>query len=123
MDHRAVARLLAVGRIGIGFGLLVAPGALAKGWGGSVAAEPGAKLFLRCLGGRDLVLGVGTLQSLGEGDGSAEAWVRAAALADATDSVAATVAYPHLPSPGRWITVLCTAAASVAGLNAAPKLE
>lgn len=123
MDHRAIARLLAIGRIGIGFGLLVAPTAVAKEWGGPVAAEPGAKLFLRALGGRDLLLGVGALRSLSEGDGAAEGWVRASALADATDAAAATIAFRHLPGPGRWITVALATTAAAAGLNAAPKLD
>jgi hypothetical protein len=122
MDQRAVARMLAVGRIGIGFGLLVAPTLVAKGWGGPVAAEPGAKFFLRALGGRDLLLGVGSLRALGEGDGSAEGWVRASALADATDAAAATIAFRHLPSPGRWITVAMAGTAAAVGLNAADDL-
>jgi hypothetical protein len=123
MDHRALARLLAVGRIGVGVGLLMAPGAVANGWGGKVAAEPGAKLFLRALGGRDLLLGVGALRSLGEGDGSAAAWVRASALADVTDVAATTVALRHLPSPGKWLTIALAGTAAAVGLNAAGQLD
>lgn len=123
MDQRAVARLLAVGRIGIGLGLLLTPAVAARGWGGQVTAEPGAKLFLRALGGRDLLLGLGALRTLGEGDGSAEAWVRASALADATDAAATLVAVRHLPSPGRWVTIAVASTAAVLGLNAAGQLD
>ena len=54
MDQRAVARLLAAGRIAVGVGLLAAPATVARSWGGPVASDPGAKLFLRALGGRFL---------------------------------------------------------------------
>lgn len=123
MDQRAIARMLAMGRIAVGFGLLVTPTRLARHWGGPVAAEPGAKLFLRALGGRDLLLGLGSLRALSEGDGSAEVWVRASALADATDAAAATVAFRHLPSPGRWVTVVLAGAAAGLGLHAADRLD
>jgi hypothetical protein len=122
MDQRAVARFLAVGRIAIGAGLLVAPSTVAKGWGGPAASEPGSKLFLRALGGRDLLLGLGALRSLGEGDGSAEGWVRASALADVTDAAATAIALRHLPSPGKWLTIALAGGAAAAGLSAASDL-
>lgn len=122
MDERAVARLLAFGRIGVGLGLLAAPTAVAKRWGGPVAADPGAKVFLRALGGRDLLLGVGAMKALGEGDGAAEDWVRAAAFADVTDAVATTVALRHLPSPSKWLTVALAGGAAALGFRTARDL-
>jgi hypothetical protein len=115
--------MLAVGRIGVGVGLLAAPNQVARSWGGTVTAEPGAKLFLRALGGRDLLLGLGALRSLSEGDRAAEAWVRASALADVTDAAATTIALRHLPSPGKWLTIALATAAAAAGLNAAGQLD
>lgn len=122
MDQRAVARMVAMARIGIGVVLLAAPTTVGRPWVGEPARTPGARLVLRTLGGRDLVLGLGALRALGEGDGSAEGWVRAGAAADAGDAAAGLIGLRGLPSPARWGVIASAATAAAVGWNAAGDL-
>jgi hypothetical protein len=123
VDHRAVARILAAGRVAIGAGLLVAPAAVTKGWAGAPGVAAGGRLLGRSIGVRDLALGVGVLTSLERGEPQARAWVRAAALADVGDALATLVAYRHLPPRSRFGVLALAAGAAVAGFVAADHLD
>jgi len=110
MDAIRLARGLAVGRMSVGAGLLVAPG-LTRVWVGASAAEPGGKVLTRALGVRDLALGVGLLQAV-RGGGAVGRWLGAGVLADGGDLAATLAAWERLPSLGR-VGVTAAAASSV----------
>ncbi len=123
MDHRAVARMTAAGRVAVGVALLVAPGLVAGSWAGADCRRPGAKVLARALGARDLVLGLGVLAALERGDEHAATWVQAGAFADATDAAATALALRHLPRVS-GLGVLAIAAGSAAtGFAAAAHLD
>jgi hypothetical protein len=123
MDHRAVARISAAGRVAIGAALLAVPHLVTRSWAGEPGTTPGGKLLGRTLGARDLVLGLGVIDALGKGDPSARNWVRAAALADSADAVATVIAYRHLPKRSRFGVLVLAAGAAVAGFVAAEHLD
>jgi len=101
MDHRHAARLLAVGRMGAGALLLVAPGRAGGAWAGPEASRPATKLFIRALGIRDLALGVGLFRALDAGDPQARTWLDWGAASDAVDAAATLLAFGSLPARGR----------------------
>jgi hypothetical protein len=63
------------------------------------------------------------INALDRGERSAQDWVRAAALADATDAVATAVALRHLPKRSAIGVVALAAGAAVAGFVAADHLD
>ena len=123
MDHRAVARINAVGRVAIGAALVAVPSLVTRSWVGEAGTTPGGKLLGRALGARDLVLGLGVIDALGRGDPSAKTWIRASALADSADAVATALAYPHLPKRSRFGVLVLAAGAAAAGFVAAEHLD
>jgi hypothetical protein len=111
MDARTVARAQALGRIGLGTGLLLAPGVVAGAWVGAPADRPGGRVLAAAMGARDVGLGVGLLRAVGR-RGGARAWMRAGVVADAADLVATLRARDDLPPFGA-AAVAAMAAASV----------
>ena len=97
MDARSLARLQALGRLGIGAGMMLKPDVVAGGWVGGVADRREAQVLAVGLGGRDVALALGALRALGAGHG-ARGWVRAGLLADAADLVATLGARDRLPA-------------------------
>ena len=91
MDHRALLRMLAAGRIAVGSTLLAVPGTAGRSWVGDGATDPGVKVLTRALGIRDLVLGAGTLRALEAGH-PVRSWAALAATCDAIDLAATTLA-------------------------------
>ena len=123
MDHRAVARIAAAGRVAVGAALLVVPGAVLKGWTGPLGHQPAAKVLGRSIGVRDVALGWGVLTALDRGDPRARDWVRGAAAADVGDAVATVMAYRHLPKRSRFAVLVLATGAAVAGFVAADNLD
>jgi len=123
MDHRAVARMLAAGRVAIGALAFAAPAVVGRLWVGDVARQPGAKLITRAFGVRDLVLGLGVLSALERGDERAVTWVQASALSDAGDTVATLAVYRHLPRRLRVGPLLTAASAAGLGFAASANLD
>lgn len=115
-----MAQGMGVGRAALGAGFIVMPGLLGKLWIGDEAETPGAKLLIRAVGVRDLVLGVGILSAL-RGRG-ARTWVQAAALSDAVDVTAAAIAGDSIPSYARWAVFLLGGSSAIQGAIAAPRL-
>jgi len=115
VDHRQVARILAVARVAIGAVLLVAPGAAGRRWIGDVATDAGTKVAIRGLGARDLAFGVGTLRALDQGEPVA-GWVRLAAVGDLSDAVASLLAARRLGFVRTVGSVATAGAAAAAGL-------
>jgi hypothetical protein len=97
MDPRSIARLQALGRLGLGAGLTLAPGLFAGGWVGGVADRREGQALAIAAGARDVAIGVGTLRALQARRGAA-GWVRAGLLADAADAYATWRARDSLPA-------------------------
>jgi hypothetical protein len=98
-----VARGLGVVRVGIGTGLLLAPGLAGRIWIGEHADGPGARLFARAVGVRDVVLGARALLSQQEGL-PLRRWMRMEVAVDVGDAVVTVLAARHL-TPGRRVVM------------------
>jgi hypothetical protein len=116
MKLRVPATALAVGRIGFGTGLTLAPAPFAGIWIGSRARDPRTQVMCRALGVRDLALGAGGLLSLRRPDfGRPRWWFAAQALADTTDGLATLAAGPAIGSArARVVAVLAAGSAAIA---------
>lgn len=112
MDARTLGRIVAASRIGLGMGLVVAPGLAGRLWLGR--SDTPTRVALTALGVRDVVIGVGSLVSV-EG-GGARPWLVAGATADATDGLVTFAARRDLRAPGS--TLVAIVAAAGAGLGA-----
>lgn len=117
-DPVTVGRLLGAARAAIGIAVLVAPRAVVRR--GLAAGGPSeeAVVAVRLAGGRDLALGLGTLQACGGPAASLSGWLVAGALVDAVDAAA------HATGPGlrpgvRLGAPLVASAAALLGLAAA----
>jgi hypothetical protein len=117
MNGRDLARMLAAGRIGFGFGFGLAPQLTAPLWIGRAARNPGARFFCRIVGARDFVLGAGQLAALRKGD-DAKPWILAGAAADAADFAATVAMRDELPSAAVANAIATTVGAVVLGLLA-----
>jgi peptide-methionine (R)-S-oxide reductase len=115
MDHRHLSRMLALGRVGLGIGLTVAPRRVGRAWVGGAADDRSTTVLARALGVRDVALGAGVLTALDRGDAAVRDWVTAAAVADAVDAVASAAALGALPRRRRWLVVGVATASAVAG--------
>jgi len=91
--------MVAVGRIGFGAALLLAPRRFTEPWLGSDARRGGTQVAARGLGARDLALGLGTLASP---PAALRAWVGGSTIGDLTDLLA-TVASDEVPLGGKVI--------------------
>jgi hypothetical protein len=69
MNPLDAARGIALGRVALGAGLLLAPAAVARPWIGAAADRPGTQVVLRGFGARDVVLGGIALHLAGGGAG------------------------------------------------------
>jgi hypothetical protein len=96
MDARKIARLQSLGRLALGAGLMVAPGAVAGGWVGGIADKREGQALAVAVGARDAALALGALRALSAGHG-AGAWLRGGMLADAADLVATLRARDAIP--------------------------
>lgn len=110
------ARLIAVGRVLFGIGLLARPAALTRRWLGAPADTTGTQVAVRALGVRDAMLGALTLHTLGHPQIGAR-WVATCAVNDAVDMAATIAGRRDLPKSGVAATAVLaggTVAASVA---------
>jgi hypothetical protein len=112
MDPRTIARLIALGRVAIGAGLISAPGRMGERWVGSASRSSGTQAVLTAVGARDVALGLGTAWALGGGD-AARPWLLAGILADAAD-LAATIRHREAMSTGALVGVGVLAGGSAA---------
>jgi hypothetical protein len=120
MDVDTLGRAQSVNRVVVGIGLLLAPTAFGKTWGGPLAKDDRGRVMARAIGARDLALGVAGL--LAERDGHRELAARAfaaQAFADAVD-FAALATTPRLPMASRLFGgALAGGSAAVAAAHAA----
>jgi hypothetical protein len=110
MEPRAIASLLATGRIVIGAGLAVAPGLVTRPWIGGVADTTGARVLSAGFGARDIAIGAGLARALKSG-GPAREWLLAGAFTDAVDFTATLAGRRGLP----WLGVVSTGAIAATG--------
>jgi hypothetical protein len=120
MDVDKLARMQSVNRVLVGAGLLVAPTAFGRTWGGPLARDDRGRVMARAIGARDLALGAAGLLAERDGD---RLWAArsfaAQGFADAVD-FAALAATPRLPLGSRLFgSALAAGSAAVAGAYAA----
>jgi len=117
MNARAIAGLVAAGRIGAGIGLTFAPQLVTRPWIGEVADTTGAKVLSAGFGARDVAIGAGTANALRSGEGVRE-WLIAGVLTDTVDLVATLAGRRGLPKTGVAATSALAASGVVLGLYA-----
>lgn len=114
MNRRRLASFVAIARLSIGAGFLLAPELTMRPWIGEETSSEGALLLARVVGGRDLVLGAGSLTARGPEEPAR--WLAAGLIADAAD-LALTIAYRRV-LPRRGAALVCAVAAGGVGLGA-----
>lgn len=114
--------MLAAVRVAAGLTFAIAPRSAGSLLVGGDARAPGARLFIRAFGARDVVLGAGTWRALSSG-GAARPWLVACVLADAFDAVATLRQFRELPQGRRTLTLAVSLAPAVAGAAAARSAE
>ncbi|HVB93502.1 MAG TPA: hypothetical protein VND67_04225 [Acidimicrobiales bacterium] len=120
---RTMARLVAWGRVGVGAAAVLTPSLVARPWVGDVGDDVPARLLARAMGGRDLVLGIGTLRGLSVSDAEGRPWVALSGVADAVDALSTMVAFAHLPRRSRWGYLAIAVGAAVTSTRAAIALD
>ena len=118
---RALAKLVARGRVGIGVTAMVMPSIMTRPWIGDAADTNPARLLARAMAGRDL--GIGTLRSLAVSDQEARPWVALGGMADAVDALVTAVAFTSLPRRSRWGILAVTVGAAMVSIRAAISLD
>jgi hypothetical protein len=119
---RRGATALAVGRMGLGVVALTSPALVARPWVGPSGDSQAGSVLGRALGGRDLVLGLGTLAALRRSPGAetaqaAAAWVALSGVADGFDLLITVGSWRELPGRERWL--VASAAGGAAALSLA----
>jgi len=118
MDHRTVARVIALGRVGIGLVLLAEPKRVTTNWvGQDDGASPGATALGMAVGARDAVLGAGVLGALRSG--GARPWVIASAVADLADLAGVLRVRDRLPGSSVAFVGAVAGGSALAGALAA----
>ena len=98
---RILAGLISFGRFLFGVAFIAQPELMERGWIGKQARLPGAQVLTRAVGARDLAVGLGGVQAVARGDGSARPWLAAAAVCDAVDFGASWAAGRGIPRQAR----------------------
>ena len=114
MDPRDAARLVAAGRIAIGAACVIAPRTAGATWIGPDARRPGATVFARALGARDVLLGAMVLHTVDRPDVGPR-WLASTAACDAVDFAAAAAVRDDLPRVRGVLGMALAGGASVAG--------
>ena len=121
MNPQLLARLIAVGRAGIGVLAISDPTRALGPWIGPESSRGPARLLGRALGARDLVLAAGALRSAGDTD-ALRPWLAAGVLADCVDFTATAVA-DDIPWRGRAFVLALAGGAVAAGAVALAQLD
>lgn len=115
IDERAVAKAIALGRIGLGTVFTLAPGLALRAWPGGGSHDHAVSRFLaRSTGGRDLAIGIGTLVALRR-DAPVRGWLEAGVLADAVDAFAVVTVVRSVPKGRALVAFVAAAGAAVVG--------
>src|SRR3954447_2285211 len=122
MDAKQKAMVFGAIRVGVGSGLVLAPGFAGRVWVGPDADGPGAKVFARAIGARDLLLGLRTMTAV-RSEREARHWLVSGYAADAADVAATIVAWRNLTPARRVLMPVIAAAVGAIGFVAAKTLE
>src|SRR5687767_2774070 len=95
MEAKDLAVGLAGGRIAIGVASILAPGVVGRAMMGPDGDSGGTRLFLRAVGARDLVLGLGVIVALDRA-APVRGWLRVSAVVDGLDAAGCLLARHHL---------------------------
>lgn len=107
-DTDRLATLAGASRMVTGLAFISAPGPVGRLLIDEDADRPGAQLFIRAFGARDVLLGAGVV--LTRRDKRAQrTWLASCAFADAFDAAAALAGYGSMP-PRRWGLALAISA-------------
>lgn len=87
-DPRVLARRMGAARMTVGATALLAPDRTTRRWLVDASPSPGATTAMRMAGGRDLVLGLGTVLAARHDSRALRGWLEASGLADAIDAYA-----------------------------------
>ena len=113
LDERVAARWYGLVRVVIGFALLLAPGRTLRGLVGPAIDQAPVRVLGRIAGGRDVVVGMGTLAAANdEADDVMRRWATYGAACDAVDLLAFLGAWRSLPKRTR----AASAAAALSGV-------
>lgn len=126
MSPRRAAWLIGAGRAGLGLAIVVAPRQVTGRWLGRENVEhPLVARLAMMLGGRDLALGIASLQALDDPVAGPRVFA-ACALVDTVDTVATILARRAMPPAGALAAVLVGGATAAGcaycsrGLRAGP---
>ncbi|MGI8802674.1 MAG: hypothetical protein ACR2KV_10960 [Solirubrobacteraceae bacterium] len=121
MNPRLGARVIAIGRVAFGAGLLIAPGRIGAGWLGDIAERGAMRHVLRGFGVRDVVIGMIAMHTV-DNPQVGPRWQKTCAACDAVDAVGALMAARDLPLRGALGVALLGGGAAAAGLWCAGQL-
>jgi len=122
MDHATLARVIGIGRIAIGAGLLALPRLTGTVWLGSPAEQPGGQLAVASLGARDMALGAGMVWALGGRKRDPRPWLLASAAGDLADLAGVLRHREGLTSASAITTAAMAGGAAAAGVWLANEL-
>ena len=115
-----LAGVISLGRLLVGIAFIAQPKLMERGWIGRQARVPGAQVLARAVGARDLTLGLGGVQAVAREDGSAGAWLGAAAICDGVDFGATLAAGRRIPrQPRNGVLVIASVFCALSALSAA----
>jgi hypothetical protein len=122
VSPRDTARLLAIGRLVFGIGLIARPSLVTSPWLGARASEPAGIVLGRALGIRDVAIATGLLAALG-GRGSPRPWLIAGAVSDAVDLTATVLERDSLPGTALPAIVPVAGSGALLGAQAAAGIQ
>lgn len=122
MDDKTKALVFGAIRVGVGAGLVAAPGFAGRVWVGPDADGPGAKVFARAIGARDVLLGARTIAAVRSAR-EARQWLVSGYAADAADVAATVIAWRNLTPARRVVMPLIAGAVGALGYIAGRTLD
>jgi hypothetical protein len=120
MARSTDAIVFGVGRALFGVAMLATPGRISRPWVGR--DDVPSAVLLRCLAGRDVVIGGGLVAAVARGS-DPRPWLVGGALADTVDGCATLAGGGDIPTNGRIGTVALAAGAALFGAYLASAID
>jgi hypothetical protein len=120
MARSTGAIVLGAGRVLFGVAMLAAPQAITRSWVGTEGTP--SSVLLRCLAGRDIVIGGGLVLAAARG-GDTRPWLAGGVLADTVDGISTLAGGDDIPSNGRIATAALAGGAALAGAYLASAID
>ena len=116
MNPRLLAQIIAAGRVVVGAVLFISTARVTRPWVGEAeGSRTGTRVMAMGLGARDVVVGAGTLATIGQGGGAAKPWLVGSLAADAMDLAATLRAAGQIPAASVAGVALVAGGAAAAG--------